>query len=66
MALLPERIVAQRYGKHVRTLRRWDETPGLDFPKPIIIRRRRYRDSDAIAAWERAQAARSASKGAAS
>jgi hypothetical protein len=64
MALLPERIVAERYGKHIRTLKRWDATPGLGFPPPIIIRKRRYRDADAIAAWEKAQGARSAGKAA--
>jgi regulator of protease activity HflC (stomatin/prohibitin superfamily) len=64
MALLPERIVAERYGKHIRTLKRWDQTPGLGFPPPIVIRKRRYRDADAIAAWEKAQAAKSAGKAA--
>jgi hypothetical protein len=63
MALLPERAVAERYQKHTRTLRRWDQTPDLGFPPPIIIRKRRYRDADAIAAWEKKQAAESAGKG---
>jgi hypothetical protein len=66
MALLPERAVAERYSRNVRTLRRWDETAGLNFPPPIVIRRRRYRDSDALARWEKDQAAKSASKAGAS
>jgi hypothetical protein len=56
----PRGAVAERYRKNVRTLRRWDETPGLGFPPPIYIRKRRYRDAAAIEAWEKLQAARAA------
>ena len=37
-----------------RTLARWDAIPGLGFPKPIYIRRRRYREIGKLDAWDRA------------
>jgi hypothetical protein len=52
-ALIPERLVAERYGVCTRTLKRWDLTPGLRFPPPIIIRLRRYRELVALDAWDR-------------
>jgi hypothetical protein len=54
--LLPDRLVAERYDVVVRTLERWDATPGLGFPPPIYIRRRRFRELTALEAWERANA----------
>jgi hypothetical protein len=51
--LIPETLVAARYGRHVGTLRRWDEDPELGFPPAIIIRKRKYRDAEALDAWER-------------
>jgi hypothetical protein len=57
--LLPDRLVAEeRYHVVVRTLERWDETPGLKFPPPIYIRGRRYRDISKLDAWDRANARR--------
>jgi hypothetical protein len=55
-ALIPDRLVAERYDVCVRTLERWDATPGLGFPPPIRIRRRRFRESAALDAWDRANA----------
>ena len=46
--LIPDRLVALRYDVHVRTLARWDATPGLGFPAPIYIRRRRYREIEKL------------------
>jgi hypothetical protein len=57
-SLLPDRLVAQRYNVHVRTLVRWDQTPSLEFPPPIRIRGRRYRSAQELAAWEAARMAR--------
>jgi hypothetical protein len=58
--LLPDRLVAQRYDVVVRTLERWDEVPGLEFPRPVYIRRRRYREIDKLDAWDRANARKAA------
>ena len=46
--LLPDRLVAQRYDVHVRTLSRWEAIPGLGFPPPVYIRRRRYREIEKL------------------
>jgi hypothetical protein len=57
-ALIPDRLVAERYDVCVRTLERWDATPDLGFPPPIRIRRRRFREAAALDAWDRANARR--------
>ena len=54
--LLPDRLVAERYNVTTRTLARWDETPDLNFPPPIYIRRRRYREIEELDQWDRANA----------
>jgi hypothetical protein len=57
--LLPDRVVAEgRYHVVPRTLQRWDETPDLEFPKPIYINGRRYREVEKLDAWDRANARR--------
>jgi hypothetical protein len=38
---------------HPVTLRRWDKNPALGFPPPIYVNNRRYRDEDALDAWDR-------------
>ena len=58
--LIPDRLVALRYDVHVRTLARWEATPGLGFPAPIYIRRRRYREIEKLDAWDRANARKAA------
>ena len=55
---LPEPKVCERYGVSHMAPRRWDADPELDFPKPIIIRGRKYRDLDALEAFEERQRAR--------
>ncbi|WP_050625831.1 helix-turn-helix transcriptional regulator [Bradyrhizobium viridifuturi] len=57
--LLPAPAVWRRYNKTDRTLDRWLADPVLDFPRPLIINRRRYFRESEIIAWERAQAAKS-------
>jgi hypothetical protein len=42
-ALLPEAAVCRRYGVSDMTLTRWDRDERLSFPKPILIRGRKYR-----------------------
>ena len=56
--LVPDRLVAERYDVTVRTLERWDATPGLEFPKPVYIRRRRFREVSELDRWDAANARR--------
>jgi hypothetical protein len=60
--LLSDRQVAERYDVVVRTLERWDLDPGMKFPPPIRINRRRYREVAALEAWERANARKAAAQ----
>lgn len=46
-------------GISAMSLWRWVRDPALDFPKPIMIRRRRYWREAEIAAWEQARVATS-------
>jgi hypothetical protein len=55
--LLPDPMVAQRYGVSTRTLPRWDADPALGFPRPIWIRDRKYRRVSELVKWERRRAA---------
>jgi hypothetical protein len=54
--LLPDRLVAERYDVTVRSLERWDQKTELGFPKPVYIRRRRFRVIDELDEWDRANA----------
>jgi hypothetical protein len=57
-SLHPIRFVCERYNVVGRTIARWELDEQLGFPKPTIIRTRRYwREADLVA-WERAQAVR--------
>jgi hypothetical protein len=58
--LLPARAVWERFGICDRTLDRWLESAALAFPRPIVIRKRRYWHLAALEAWERARAPLSA------
>jgi len=51
--LLPDPAVAQRYGRNLRTLSRWDKQPALGFPKAIVINHRKYRRLAELETWER-------------
>jgi hypothetical protein len=52
--LIPDRVVAeQRYHVHPHTLRRWDKKPELEFPPPIYVNGRRYREAEKLEAWDR-------------
>ena len=46
--LIPDHVVAKRYGVHATTIWRWDRDPDLNFPKPIRIRGRKYRSAAAL------------------
>jgi hypothetical protein len=52
-ALLPARRVMDRYGICARTLDRWVKDESIGFPKPIVVRRRRYWRVGELAAFER-------------
>jgi predicted DNA-binding transcriptional regulator AlpA len=56
--MLPDPRVCERYGVCAMTLWRWDNNTTLNFPKPIRINGRKYRDESELEAWERAQAAK--------
>ncbi len=53
---LPDRVVCERYGIVSRTLSRWDANTDLNFPRPIIINGRKYRDEAELDTWDREQA----------
>jgi hypothetical protein len=58
MPLQPRRKTAERYGRSVRTIERWEEDSDLGFPRSVLIRDRRYDDTDQLDAWDAACAAR--------
>jgi predicted DNA-binding transcriptional regulator AlpA len=55
--LVPDSEVCARYGVHISTLYNWDRNPALDFPKPIRINKRKFRDERELDAFDRARAA---------
>jgi hypothetical protein len=50
--LLPSRAVWTRFGVTDRTLDRWIAAPKLNFPRPTVIRKRRYWYLHELEAWE--------------
>jgi hypothetical protein len=58
----PDRVIAEYFHVHVKSLRRWDRKPELQFPKPVRINDRKYRRWDEIYEFERRAAAAHASK----
>lgn len=62
--LTPAGVVSRRYGRSVRTIDRWLDDDELGFPRPVVIRGRRYwRESDLVE-WERKQAANASARAA--
>lgn len=55
--LIPAAKVCARYGRTDRTLDRWLKDESLNFPRPVVIRGRRYFKETEIVAWEKNQAA---------
>ena len=49
------RQLMERYSVCRRTLTRWTEQVGLNFPKPLRINGRRYWKVDEISQWEEAR-----------
>jgi predicted DNA-binding transcriptional regulator AlpA len=55
--LVPDAQVCARYGVHASTLYNWDRSPNLNFPKPIRINNRKFRDEAELDQFDRARAA---------
>jgi predicted DNA-binding transcriptional regulator AlpA len=53
--LLPEAKVRERYGVSSMTLYRWDRNPSLNFPPPLRINNRKYRDASELDAFDEAR-----------
>jgi hypothetical protein len=56
-SLMPARKVQERYDIADRTLDRWLESKTLNFPRPLVINKRRYWRIAELETWERARAA---------
>lgn len=54
---LPTKAVCERYQIVDRTLDRWLDTPTMEFPRPLVINRRRYFSDPELTEWERRRAA---------
>jgi hypothetical protein len=50
---LPSGKVAARYSRPGRTIDRWTRDPKLGFPKPIVIRGKRFWDEALLEQFER-------------
>jgi hypothetical protein len=50
--LIPDRLVAERYGVTLMTVWRWDHDRSLRFPQPFKIRGRKYRDESELDAFD--------------
>ena len=51
--LISDRDVArERYRVHPHTLRRWDKNLALEFPPPVYVNGRRYREVAALDRWD--------------
>ena len=55
--LVPDAEVCRRYSVHISTLGNWTLIPTLDFPKPIRINRRKFRDEAELDKFDRVRAA---------
>jgi hypothetical protein len=53
--LLPTPAVAKRYGVSTRSISRWGDDPDLGFPKPEVIKLRKYWRVSILRAWDRAR-----------
>jgi len=53
---LPDRKVCERYSVSPMTLWRWDHDATLNFPRPIRIRGRKYRDLRELDTFDTTQA----------
>jgi predicted DNA-binding transcriptional regulator AlpA len=56
--LMPTYAVGDYFGRGSRTVERWQRDPELNFPQPIVIRKRKYWRRGEIREWELRQLAR--------
>ena len=56
MIFLTRPQVKQRYQISEMTLWRWENSETLDFPKPIVINRRKFFREEDLHNWERERA----------
>lgn len=54
-AFLTRPQVKQRYQISEMTLWRWENSETLDFPKPIVVNRRKFFREEDLTNWERAR-----------
>jgi predicted DNA-binding transcriptional regulator AlpA len=54
---LPAKQVCERYQVTDRTLDRWLADPAMEFPRPMMINKRRYFPEIELTRWERKRAA---------
>ena len=51
----PTKVVCARFGITPRTIDRWLRNQALDFPRPLVVNRRRYFNEAHLRDWERRQ-----------
>ena len=56
MSYLTSSHVCDRYKISAVTLWRWGQDPTLEFPQPLIVKRRKLFDEAKIEEWERKRA----------
>ncbi len=54
---IPDPLVCRRYGVSAMSIWRWDRDPNLNFPKPVNIRGRKYRNEAELDAFDEAHQA---------
>ncbi|SSC73058.1 unnamed protein product [Ciceribacter sp. T2.26MG-112.2] len=54
-AFLTRPQVKQRYSISEMTLWRWENSETLEFPKPIVVNRRKFFREEDLTNWERAR-----------
>jgi hypothetical protein len=54
------KAIRERYEISDRTLDRWLADPAMNFPRPLVINRRRYFSDAELTEWERKRAANAA------
>ncbi|MBB2709671.1 UNVERIFIED_ORG: putative DNA-binding transcriptional regulator AlpA [Rhizobium etli] len=60
MAYLTAKQVQERYQICSMSLHRWLKNDEMNFPRPMVINRRRLFDEDDIVEWERRRAKKAA------
>ena len=56
--LMSTHLVGEYFCRGTRTIERWQRDPEMNFPKPMVIRKRKFWRRDEIRDWELRQLAR--------